>query len=250
MLASLPRPIVFAHRGASARAPENTFAAFALAVQDGAAAIELDARLTADGRVVVIHDATLDRTTNGSGRVLDKTAAELREMDAGSHFSAQFRGERIPLLEEVFEALGKLPLVNVQLKPEWNTGRDLVREVCGIVRRHGLQSRVLLSSFHAPSLKAAARLLPDLPLGLLAVRGWAGAWARSFGFTFGDYAALHPHLADASPQQVQRVHRLARRVHVWTVNDPAEVARLAEWNVDGILTDDPKAALRALGRSL
>jgi glycerophosphoryl diester phosphodiesterase len=95
-------------------------------------------------------------------------------------------------------------------------------------------------------LRRAAKLLPEVPRALLAIRGWRGAWARSFGFAFGDYAALHPHVADASAQQVQRAHKLGRRVHAWAVNDPADCRRLRDWGADGIITDDPKAAMIAL----
>ena len=250
MLANLPCPIIFAHRGASSHAPENTMAAFELAAKDGAPAIELDAKLTRDGKVVVFHDPTLTRTTNGRGNLADKTADQLRALDAGSHFSAQYQGEKIPFLEEVLAALGKKLLINVELRNYWTPRDGLADRVCELVRRQSVQGNILFSSFYAPNLRRAAELLPDVPRALLTVRGWRGAWARSFGFSFGDYMALHPHVTDVSPQQVQRAHRLGRRVHVWTVNDQSDIARLSEWGVDGILTDDPKAALRTLGRSL
>jgi len=250
MLADLPRPIIFAHRGASRHAPENTMAAFELAAKDGAPAIELDAKLTRDGKVVIFHDPTLTRTTNGQGNLAEKTADELRALDAGSRFSPQYRGEKIPFLEEVLEAFGKKLLINVELRNYWTPLDGLVDRVCELLRRHSLRGNVLFSSFYSPNLRRAAKLMPEVPRALLAIRGWRGAWARSFAFTFGDYMALHPHVNDASPQQAQRVHRLGRRVHVWTVNDPGEITRMAEWGVDGIFTDDPKAALRSLGRNL
>ena len=250
MLASLARPIVFAHRGASACAPENTVASFRRALEDGADAIELDAKLSKDRQVVVFHDRTLDRTTDGRGGLSDKTFNELRELDAGSHFAAPHHGERIPLLNEVFELLGRKLFINVELTNYWTPWDDLVERVCQLVRKHALQGRILFSSFFAPNLSKAGRLLPEVPRGLLARRGWRGAWARSFGFTFGDYVALHPNFVDLSPQQVQRVHRLGRRVHAWTVNNSADISRLSDWGVDGISTDDPRAALRVLGRCL
>lgn len=248
MLASLPRPIIFAHRGASAHAPENTLAAFELALAQGADAIELDAKLSADGEVVVFHDSTLDRTTNGTGRLAQKTLAELRSLDAGCFFSEKFRGEKIPLLSEVFEAVGKEIFINVELT-NYSTPRDqLTEKVCALVKRHALEDRVIFSSFFASNLKKAQRLLPQVPRGLLALGGWMGAWARSFGFAFGDYAALHPYFTDVTAQQVSRVHQLKRRIHVWTVNKAEDIARLHSWNVDGIFTDDPQLALQAAGR--
>jgi len=249
MLASLPQPVIFAHRGASAHAPENTLAAFELAVTQQADAIELDAKLSADGRVVVIHDPTVDRTTGSHGRVKDLSLAELRGLDAGSFFSEAFRGEKIPLLEEVFETLGKRIFINVELT-NYNTPRDaLVESVCMLVKKFGLQKDVMFSSFFASNLSRARAYLPDVPRGLLALNGWPGAWARSFGFAFGRYHALHPYLKDVTAEQVQRVHRLKRRVHVWTVNTAEDMRRLFDWGVDAIFTDDPQLALRVRAES-
>ena len=248
MLTDLPRPVVFAHRGASAHAPENTIPSFELALTQGADAIELDAKLTSDGQIVVFHDATIDRTTEGTGRLAQKTLAELRSLDAGSFFSDQFRGTKIPTLEEVFEAVGKKIFINVELT-NYATPRDaLVEKVCALVRKHGLEKSVIFSSFFVSNLRQAQRFLPDVPRGLLALDGWMGAWARSFGFSFGNYAALHPYLTDVNAQQVSRVHQLKRRIHVWTVNKPEDVARLNSWGVDGIFTDDPQLALQVIGR--
>jgi glycerophosphoryl diester phosphodiesterase len=246
MLANLPRPIIFAHRGASSHAPENTMAAFQRALADGAPAIEVDAKLTKDGRIVVFHDATLSRTTNGEGRLSEKTADELRALDAGSHFSEQYHGEKIPFLEEVFEAFGRKLLINVELKNYWTPLDGLVDRVCELVRKHAVQANMLFSSFYPSNLRRAALLMPEVPRGLLAMRGWRGAWARSFAFAFGDYTALHPHVTDATAQQVRRAHKLGRRLHAWGVNDPTDCRRLRDWGADGIITDDPKAALTAL----
>ena len=248
MLPELPRPIIFAHRGASANAPENTLASFKLALAQGADAIELDAKLSADGHVVICHDPTLERTTDGTGFLSRKTLAELRALDAGSSFSDKFRGEKIPLLEDVFEAVGKKLLINIELTNYATPFDSLVEKVCALVTKHGLEGSVIFSSFFAPNLKKAFRLLPNVPRGLLARPGWKGAWARSFGFTFGDYAALHPNLCDTDVQQIQRVHRLKRRVHVWTVKATEQIIRLKDWGVDGIFTPNPEAALRAMGR--
>jgi glycerophosphoryl diester phosphodiesterase len=248
MLLDLTRPIIIAHRGAKTYAPENTLSSFNLAVSQGADAIELDAQLSADDQVVVFHDTILDRTTNGRGHLVQKTLAELRALDAGSVFSDKFAGEKIPLLEEVFEALGKKTFINVELGKYTTAGDTLVEKVCALVMKHGLEKRVFFSSFFPANLKKALRLLPQVPRGLLAPKGWGGAWARSFGFTFGEYAALHPYIRDVDMQQIQRVHRLKRRVHAWTVNNADEIRRLKDWGVDGVITDDPLMALQAVGR--
>lgn len=244
MLESLPRPVIFAHRGASAHAPENTLAAFELALQQQADAIELDVKLSADQQVVVHHDAAVDRTTNGHGRLKDMSLAELKKLDAGSFFSDKFKGEPIPTLEEVFEAVGKRTFINVELTNYTTPRDDLVEAVCMLVKKHKLQKRILFSSFFASNLSKARKYLPDVPCGLLAYNGLLGVWARSFGFTFGKYQALHPFLKDMTQQQAARVHRLHRRVHVWTVNAEQEMRRLFGWGVDGIFTDDPELAVR------
>jgi len=248
MFEHFPRLTLFAHRGSSAHAPENTLPAFELALQQGADGVELDAKLTADGHVIVIHDTTVERTTDGKGKVRDFSLAHIRSLDAGSYFSESFRGVKIPTLDEVFETIGKKCVINVELT-NYSTPRDqLVEKVCDLVKHHGLQERILFSSFFASNLRKAARLLPEVPRGLLAMPGWLGAWARSFGFMFGEYQALHPHISDASQQQVSRVHKLKRHIHVWTANSAKEIANLRDWGVDGIFTDDPSAAARALGR--
>lgn len=247
MLTSLPQPIIFAHRGASAHAPENTLPAFELAVIQNADAIELDVKLSADGQVVVVHDATVDRTTGSHGRVKDLSLAQLKSLDAGSFFSEKYRGTKIPTLEEVFEAVGRRTFINVELT-NYTTPRDqLVETVCRLVQKFGLQERIMFSSFFASNLSKARTYLPEVPRGLLALNGLLGAWARSFGFAFGRYAALHPYLGDVTPQQVQRVHRLKRRVHVWTVNAADDMRRLFQWQVDAIFTDDPLLAVQIRG---
>ena len=249
MLTSLSQPVIFAHRGASAHAPENTLAAFELAFTQHADAIELDAKLSADGQVVVIHDATVDRTTDGHGRIQDLTFSQLRALDAGSSFSQKFRGEKIPALEEVFEAVGRRTFVNVELTNYVTPYDGLVESVCKLVKKCAMQDRVMFSSFLAVNLSKARAHLPDVPRGLLVVNGVLGAWARSFGFAFGRYQALHPHLTNASRQQVGRVHRLNRRIHVWTVNAADDMRRLFRWGVDGIFTDDPQLALQVRSES-
>jgi glycerophosphoryl diester phosphodiesterase len=237
-----PRPLILAHRGALAHAPENTLSAFELALTQGAHGVELDAKLSADGEVVVIHDVTTDRTTDGKGHVSQLTLAALRELDAGSFFSEKFVGEKIPTLADVFDAIGDRAFINVELT-NYTTPRDgLANKVCELVKRFGLEERVLFSSFLPSNLKRTRSLLPDTPRGLLALGGWLGWWARSFGFNFGDYQALHPHLNDTTPQQIARVHRLKRRIYVYTVNAVEDIRRLINWGVDGIITDDPMLA--------
>jgi len=248
MLLNFSSPFILAHRGDCARAPENTLPAFLQAAQKGADGVELDAKLTADGHVIVIHDATVNRTTNGKGKVSALSLDQIRSLDAGAWFDSKFSDAKVPLLEEVFEALGKNVLINIELTNYANPKDNLVEKVCLLINKHNNHQQIIFSSFFASNLKFAAALLPSVPRGLLAMPGVLGTWARSFGFMFGDYAALHPHHSNVSREQIQRAHRVKRRIHTWTVNDPQEALRLKDWGVDGLITDDPQALVAALRR--
>ena len=247
MYQELPRPTIFAHRGSKAHAPENTLAAFTLAVSQGAPAIELDAKLSSDGEIIVFHDQTLNRTTNGSGAVGNTPLAALKELDAGSHFSDAFKGEKIPTLAEVFETVGQQLFINVELT-NYATPRDLLPEkAAALVEKFGLQDRVMFSSFNHMALRRAHKLLPGVPLGLLALPGMFGAIARSWiGRRWVVYQAIHPEVRDASPHLIRNAHRRGHRVHVWTVNQRQVMLRLFQAGVDGIFTDDPPLAFSVL----
>ncbi|MBX3038059.1 MAG: hypothetical protein KF758_14200 [Anaerolineales bacterium] len=246
MLQHFPSPIILAHRGDLAHAPENTLPSFSQAIQKGADGVELDAKLTADGHVIVFHDMTIDRTTNGKGKVASFTLDEFRKLDAGAWFDSKFAGTQVPLLEEVFETVGKDKLINIELT-NYSTPKDgLTQKVCELIKKHNNQAQIIFSSFFASNLKIAKQFLPEIPRGLLAMPGMIGLWARSFGFMFGDYQALHPHISSVSKEQIQRAHRIKRRVHVWTANTPEEILRLKDFGVDGIFTDDPAVAVQTL----
>ncbi len=210
-------------------------------------AVEFDVKLSADGHVVVMHDATVDRTTDGQGHVHRMSLAALKELDAGSSFSPDFRGEKIPTLAEVFAEFGTKLFMNVELTNFQTPFDDLVPRVTTLIREHHLESHVLFSSFLSHNLRKAARLMPEVPRGLLAWRGWLGAFARSFLAMRGSHAALHPHVRDVDQGLVDRAHNRGKRVHVYTVNDPQEMRRLRNWGVDGIFTDDPGLALTIFG---
>ncbi|MEW6718775.1 MAG: glycerophosphodiester phosphodiesterase family protein [Chloroflexota bacterium] len=246
MLHRLPRPTIFAHRGASAYAPENTLAAFELAVKQGAHAIELDAKLCADGQVVVIHDTTVDRTTDGSGRVGDLPLEALRELDAGEFFDASFRGERIPTLSEVLESIGRRLWINIELTNYTTPNDALPAKAAELVRHHGLQERVIFSSFNPLTLNRMKKELPRVPKGWLIAPGSWGAWSWRLLRGYISHEAVHPASQIVSPGWVTRIHLQGRRVHVYTVNRVEEIKRLLDWDVDGIFTDDPLLALQVV----
>ena len=242
-------PAVIAHRGANRRAPENTLEAFRLALKLGAQAVELDAMLSRDRVPVVIHDSHLERTTDGTGRVQDHTWPELRELDAGSKFSAAFRSARIPQLQSVLEEIGREAWINIELKNYTSRGDRLEEVVVNLVQRMGLQRKVLLSSFNPFSLGRAARLAPQLPRGLLTMsampfflrEGWFAFVAKPQSYNL--------QLEQSNAQSIRAAHARGARVCSWTVDDPADAVRLAEQGVDGIITDEPDVILAALGRA-
>ena len=248
MWTDIYRPIIIAHRGDKTHAPENTLAAFKLAAENGADAIEFDVKLTADERVIVLHDQTVNRTTTGTGKIFQLPFAVVRNLDAGGWFSEDYRGERIPTLDEVFETVGKRLYINIELTNYATPGDGLVPKVVDLVKKHGLQDRMLFSSFFARNLQITRSLLPEVPRGLLCMRGLLGSWGRTFTWR-GDYFALHPYLTDVDPGLVNRVQAAGKRVHVWTVNSEEDLKRMIGLGVNAIITDDPVLALRLLGRS-
>jgi glycerophosphoryl diester phosphodiesterase len=246
MFAHIPQPAIFAHRGASAFAPENTLAAFELAIQQKADAIELDAKLTADDQVVVIHDQTVDRTTNGHGRVRDMNLAQLRQLDAGSHFGPAFQGEHVPTLEEVFNAVGEKIFINIELTNYASMTDTLPEKVADLVRRQHLEEQVMFSSFNPLALWKARRSLSEPPIGLLAQAGKPGAWARSWIGRIIGYNSINPELSDVDFHLVENAHRHGKRILVYTVNQAEDIQRMFQLHVDGIFTDDPILARQIL----
>jgi glycerophosphoryl diester phosphodiesterase len=241
-LEQLPKPIIFAHRGASHYAPENTLVAFQLAFQQEADAIELDVKLTADGEVVVLHDQKVDRTTNGHGDIRKFSLAALQKLDAGSYFDPQYVGEKIPTLAEVFEVLGHDHFINIELT-NYATPQDaLVIRVVDLVLKFAMQGNILFSSFLSLNILRVKKALPEVPAALLASEGWGGRIARSnYGRRIAPYI-LHPNLADTHQKFVDKQHKYGRRVHVWTVNQADDMRKVIQWQADGFFTDDPLLA--------
>ena len=245
----LNRPTVFAHRGSSAYAPENTLAAFLLAIDQNADGIELDAKLTADGQVVVIHDDTVDRTTNGTGRIKSLTLTELKSFDAGSKFQPVFKSETVPTLVEVFETIGNKLLINVELTNNTSPLDELPEKVAALIKKFHLEASVLVSSFNMIALIRTRNLLPNIPLGLLTHRGYAQATFQSRLVRFGPQLALHPDYEDLTVNMIQIAHKARCRIHTYTVNQPDSMQQLFTAGVDGIFTDDPLLAKKVLAEN-
>jgi len=228
-------PKIYAHRGASEHAPENTLAAFQLAMEQHADGIELDAMLSGDGHVVVIHDDTVDRTTNGSGRVRDMSVEQLQFLDAGS-------GERIPTLADVLERFGGKFLINIELKNYATIFDALPLQVAKLINTFGLVDSVLISSFNPFNFNRIRRQIPNVTIGLLTPPNQAKFWIwRLF-----NYDAVNPHYSDVDETLVKALHSRGLQVNVWTPDDADEIVRLAALDVDGIITNRPQLAREIL----
>jgi glycerophosphoryl diester phosphodiesterase len=233
------RPRVWAHRGASALAPENTLAAFELAKQAGADGIELDVRIDRDGTVVVFHDWDLRRLCGRQGRIEDLRRPEREALRVG--------GERVPTLAEVFEILGDLEL-NVEMKVN-RPGREgaLIEETAKVIRQSRKADQVLVSSFDPLALVQFHKYLPDLALAFLfgknqalpMRRGWVGMWLGA--------SVVHPEHTLCNAATIKAWHTAGMPVNAWTVDDPIELQRLAALGIDGVFANDPARALAVLG---
>lgn len=239
------RPLILGHRGARREAPENTVPAFRRALELGADGVELDARLTADGVVIVLHDDDLARTTAGHGRADELTFEEIRRFAVRGADGAVWADVRVPTLAEALEALAPARLVNVELKgPDGDRG--LERRVLEVVREAGMLEQVVFSSFSPVHLRRLRRLDRSIALAyLFGLRPWRPApWALAEELAL---EALHPSRLAATAGLLRQARKRGLRVRVWTVNAAAEARRLARWGVDGIISDVPDVVRRSLG---
>ncbi|MDT0309925.1 glycerophosphodiester phosphodiesterase family protein [Streptomyces sp. DSM 44917] len=216
------------HRGLMGVEPENTLRSFLRADRAGLDAIELDLHLSKDGELMVIHDESVDRTTDGTGRVADLTAAELRGLDAGG-------GERIPFFGEVADAV-RAPL-QAEIKDP-----AAARVLAGLLRRRRLTGRVTVISFHDEALRVTRELLPEVSLGLVTGRSTPTAAERAVALGAG---LVSCELERLDAGTVARCREAGLRVIAWTVNDPAQLARARELGLDGVVTDRPEIAREA-----
>lgn len=245
--------LVVAHRGAAAEAPENTMPAFQLAVEQGADAIELDVHLTRDGRLAVIHDPSLDRTTSLTGPVADRTLAQIRKADAGHHFevgdgSFPFRGQkvRVPTLAEVLDWLPDGIGLVVEVKARAATAATVEALRGSKVRAAGAVS---LISFDEGAIDEAHRLDPGLPTGYLLVPFQSIEPALEYAVEHG-HVAVHPWEVDLGldPAPILALARAyGRLVGSYVVNDPERMRQLAALGLWGFVTDLPGVARVALG---
>ncbi|HSK67943.1 MAG TPA: glycerophosphodiester phosphodiesterase [Candidatus Limnocylindria bacterium] len=238
---------IFAHRGASGYAPENTLEAFRLAVEQGADGVELDVHLTRDGHIIVTHDERIDRCSDGSGLVGRLTLKEIKK-HSFSKPHPEYEGALAPTLEEVLELLQPTGMwVNVELKNGVIPYPGMEEKCVRLVEKMGMADRVLYSSFNHHSLLLLKRIKPDAPCGLL--YGCNMLFPADYLKKTG-VEALHPHYWDLllHPEGYAEAKRQGGRVHVWTVNDDRDVRKCADAGADILITNYPDRALAALGR--
>jgi glycerophosphoryl diester phosphodiesterase len=242
---------VIAHRGFDDRAPENTMVSFRKAYEVGASMIELDVHLTKDGEVVIMHDITIDRTTNGNGFVKDKTLDELKQLDAGSKYSKVFAGEKIPTLDEVLAFAKDKISVNIEIKSEAvsdNTpkpGTGIEEKVVNIVKKYNMEEYVMVSAFKGKALKRIKAFSPKISTGLLMVSD--GLFRSHIEYVSTVKAdAVHEFSKFVSKSDISKSKKYNIRENVWTVNDPHTMGKLIDRGVSGLITDRPDLAIRVL----
>ena len=230
-------PRVIAHRGASGTRPENTLSSVETALEMCAEMIEIDVRTTLDGELVIMHDADVGRTTNGEGLVSGMELGEIHRLDAGVWFGGAFRGERIPLLGEVLDAVRERATLCIEVKDARPS------QVLDEVARRDMLQDVILFDFNHPRLYEAKLLRP-------------GAMALALGVTGESVGDVRTDLVDAigvnysktGESLVRRAHELGVAVFVYTVDDPEKMTWLVENGVDAIITNHPEIALELLGQ--
>lgn len=234
--------LIFAHRGSAGTHPENTMAAFEAAVKAGAEGLEIDIHLTKDGVPVVIHDDTVDRTTNGTGRVKDYTLEELKKLDAGSWFNANFEGAVIPTLEEVLHWMSPTSLLlNIELKSGVVRYEGIEQKALDLVRKYDLMERVIFSSFNHYSLVEIKRLEPSADTAILFMEGIYEPWdyAKRIGAS-----GLHCFLPVAVPELFQGAAQAGMPVRPFPVNKDEHMAGLIKAGCAAIITDWPDKAMQ------
>lgn len=233
--------MIFAHRGASAKAPENTLEAFSLAIAMGADGLELDVHLSSDGELVVIHDAKVDRTTNGVGFVRDMTLAELKALDA-SNGMGNYRGVKIPTLAEVYDLVRDTRLhVNVEIKTDEALYPDIEKKCLELEREKGMTGRVIYSSFNHYTLSNLLQQDPQAKTGLLYMSGLYQPWAyaKLVGATY-----IHPFYPSIMlPGLAEGCAENGVGINAWTVDDPQIMALCVQCGA-GIITDEPDVAVK------
>ncbi len=246
MLDLLPRPVIIAHRGASKYAPENTFSAFQLALDQGSDSVEFDVQLSSDKSVIVMHDYTLDRTTDGSSWVRRHSLAVLKTLNAGKSYNPDFPDEKIPTLEEVFARFGASTFYNIELKNTSTPFDDLPAMVAPLIKNSGLEDQILISSFNPFALHKIEKLLPDVKKGLLLHSSLSIELFSQFSMHPFEYQTVHLPFSSLNARRIKSFQSKGKLVFSYTLNLPRDIRTALDLGVDGFFTDDPALARRTI----
>lgn len=242
----LSKPVIIAHRGASAYAPENTVAAFQVALENHADALEFDVRLTADNEIIVFHDAVLEHNTNGNGRVHAATWDKLRDVLVRSPHPETHPPQPIPHLNQVLDLVGHTVPLNIEIKSHFPPWDSFPQRVARTIQAHDLTSEVLISSFNPCALYQVRSIDPDIATGLLIKYPWQTNLSRKVIKGVIPHQSVHLPTEIATGEMVRDYHDTQKYVLIYTVNDPAALIKAVNLDVDGIFTDDPGMAYRVL----
>lgn len=226
---------VMAHRGASTETPENTMAAFQKAIDDMADYIELDVQLTSDGEVIVMHDSNAYRTTGVDENIANMTYKEVRRLDAGSWYSEQYKGEKVPSLREVLELTqGKIKL-NIELKPAGN-GDELAKKTAALIEKYNMTADCVVTSFSKSALLAVKSYNENVKVGYIL----SAAYGDFYDMSNIDFFSVNA--AYLSKRTIDAIHNSGKQVYAWTVNNKDSIKNLTNKGVDGVITDNPVLA--------
>ena len=258
---SMTHPLVIAHQGGDGLWPGNTIYAFEQAVQAGADVLEMDAHLTKDGKIILMHDEKVERTTDGTGVIEEMILADLQQFDAahkwsndgGITFPYRGQGIQVPALEEVFQRFPEMRYV-IEIKLTQN---PIVQPLCDLIRQHHMQNRVLVASFHDEAMQAFRAACPEVATSAsrTEVRDFV-LLGKAFlsGFIVPEYQSIQPpydpkesmNIPIMTQRFIREAHAKNISVEPWTVNDPELMKQYIEWGVDGIITDRPDLMIQVL----
>jgi len=234
---STRKPIIVGHRGAAGLAPENTLAAFRTAADLGIDGVEFDVQRTRDGHLVVFHDETVERVTDGQGSIATMTLAEVKTLDAGNKFDPRFRGERIPTLAETLAFLKQTELlIFLELKDPW-LFPGFEAETVALLRAYDLVDRVQVRSFYHPALHTLYHQAPDIAISEL----WFQLLPTDDDVNF---KTINAESILYTPENIAQIHRRGQQATAWTVNDLDEARALMAAGIDGLTTDFPDRMLK------
>lgn len=246
-------PIVVAHRGASGYAPENTMAAIKKAITMGVDMIEIDVQLSKDNEVVLMHDLTVDRTTNGKGKVRDLYLEEIKKLDAGKWFSSEFSGEKVPTLEEVIQAINGQCKLLIEVKRVKSKKLEIENKIVQLINKYNAYNWCIVQSFETQVIKNIQALdksiechkLVTMNISVLPLHIDSRIKTGTI-YKYKNVQSINPYFKMLNKRKVKKIHSYGQKVITWTVNEPEDMKRMIEMGVDGIITNYPDRLIQLL----